>query len=178
MIRRTSRAELMEQYQLEKLLSSFGGHLRRVRLSKGIAIKILEERSRVDSETISRCEKGFVNPGMLIILKLAMGLGVNYLELFDFPLDADVSINRDITGQRKDVDPVSLIRFLMEEQAVTKDDLAGILQTSKRLISDILNYRRRLSKESAKVLSEYFRVDPAVFLADYKLVPRIRGSKQ
>jgi HTH-type transcriptional regulator/antitoxin HigA len=48
-------------------------------------------------------------------------------------------------------------------------DLASILGVGKSLVSDILNYRRGLSKEVIRKLSERFKVSQELFNRPYKL---------
>ncbi len=56
----------------------------------------------------------------------------------------------------------------MEEKNLKSKDLAGILRVSKGLISDILNYKKGLSKEIIRSLADYFKVSHEGFRS-YKL---------
>ena len=46
-----------------------------------------------------------------------------------------------------DADPIELLRYLMDENKLKSVDMATRLGVSKSLFSDILNYRRGLSKK-------------------------------
>lgn len=70
----------------------------------------------------------------------------------------------------KDSDPVELLRYLMDENKLKAVDLAKLLGISKSLMSDILHYRRGLSKEIIRKLAERFKVSQELFNRSYKLV--------
>ncbi len=67
-------------------------------------------------------------------------------------------------------DPIELLRYLMNENKLRSVDLAKLLESSPSLISDILNYRRGLSKEMIRKLSERFEVNQELFNRPYQLV--------
>src|SRR6185437_9950246 len=69
-----------------------------------------------------------------------------------------------------DADPIELLRYLMGENKLKSVDMATLLGVSKSLFSDILNYRRGLSKEVIRKLSERFKVSQELFNKTYKLV--------
>jgi len=69
-----------------------------------------------------------------------------------------------------DADPIEILGYLMEENKLKSVDMAEILEISKSLFSDILNYRRGLSKEVIRKLSERFKVSQELFNMPYKLV--------
>src|SRR5580698_3475737 len=50
-------------------------------------------------------------------------------------------------------DPVELLGYLMKENKMKAVDLAGELQISKSLVSDILHYRRGLSRDVIRKLA-------------------------
>jgi HTH-type transcriptional regulator/antitoxin HigA len=68
-----------------------------------------------------------------------------------------------------DVDPITLLRSLMEGRNLKAKDLVELLGVSKGLISDILNYKKGLSKENIRVLAEYFRVSQEALNRPVKL---------
>ena len=68
-----------------------------------------------------------------------------------------------------DVDPIALLHSLMEEKNLKAKDLVEILRVSKGLVSDILNYKKGLSKEIIRSLSEYFKVSQEAFNRPYRL---------
>lgn len=72
-----------------------------------------------------------------------------------------------------DLDPVQLIKSLMQENALKAVGLAKILGLSKGTVSKILNYQKGLSKETIRKLSEYFQVSQEAFNRPYKLKTRL-----
>jgi HTH-type transcriptional regulator/antitoxin HigA len=70
----------------------------------------------------------------------------------------------------KDADPIELLRYLMDENKLKSKDLAELLFVSTSLISDILNYRRGLSKEIIRKMSERFKVSQELFNRPYKII--------
>ncbi|MCI0750252.1 MAG: transcriptional regulator [Flammeovirgaceae bacterium] len=69
----------------------------------------------------------------------------------------------------EEIDPIALLHSLMEEGDLKAKDLVEILGVSKGLVSDILNYKKGLSKEIIRSLSEYFKVSQEAFNRPYKL---------
>src|SRR5665647_2204892 len=57
----------------------------------------------------------------------------------------------------KEADPVELLHFLMNENKLKAKDLVSILGVSKGLVSDILNYKKGLSKDIIRILSGNFK---------------------
>ena len=72
-----------------------------------------------------------------------------------------------------ELDPVQLIKALMEENRLKAKDLIGILELSKGTISKIVSYQKGLSKETIRKLSDYFKVSQEAFNRPYKLVNEI-----
>ena len=70
-----------------------------------------------------------------------------------------------------DVDPIELLRSLMDEKNVKAKDLVEILGVSKGLVSDILNYKKGLSKDIIRLLADYFKISQEAFNRPYKLFP-------
>lgn len=68
-----------------------------------------------------------------------------------------------------EVDPIELLHSLMHDQKMKAKDLAKILGVSKGLVSDILNYKKGLSKEVIRILSSHFKVSQEAFNRPYKL---------
>ena len=57
----------------------------------------------------------------------------------------------------------------MNENNLKSKDLVQILNLTKGTISKILNYHKGLSKESIRVLAEYFKVSQEAFNRPYPL---------
>lgn len=69
-----------------------------------------------------------------------------------------------------EADPIEMLKYLMIENKLKAIELAGVLGVSKSLISDILNYRRGLSKEIIRKLADHFKLSQEIFNKPYKLV--------
>ena len=76
--------------------------------------------------------------------------------------DAD---NNSFSG----VDPVRLLRSLMDDHKIKAKDLVELLEISKGYASDILNYKKGLSKDIIRKLSQHFKVSQEAFNRPYKL---------
>lgn len=69
----------------------------------------------------------------------------------------------------KKLNPVELLDSIMQEENISKAELARDLGTTRQLISDILRYRRNISKNMVTKLSERFAMRPEAFSRPYKL---------
>ncbi len=69
----------------------------------------------------------------------------------------------------RDIDPIALLHSLMRQRNMKAINLAEILGVSKGLISDILNYKKGLSKEVIRLLSAEFKVSQEAFNRPYAL---------
>jgi HTH-type transcriptional regulator/antitoxin HigA len=68
-----------------------------------------------------------------------------------------------------DMDPVELLHSLLKEHNLKSKDLVTILNVSKGLVSDILHYKKGLSKEIIRTLSAHFKLSQEAFNRPYKL---------
>jgi HTH-type transcriptional regulator/antitoxin HigA len=68
------------------------------------------------------------------------------------------------------VDPVALLRALLKEHNLKAKDLVEMLGVSKGLVSDILNYKKGMSKEIIRKLSEHFKLSQEAFNRPYPLI--------
>lgn len=69
-----------------------------------------------------------------------------------------------------DQGPVELLRSLMKEHKLKSVDLSNKLNVSPGLISDIINYKKGLSKEIIRKLAVLFKLSQEAFNRPYKLV--------
>lgn len=69
----------------------------------------------------------------------------------------------------EDVDPIHLLHSLMDNHNLKPKDLVDILQVSKGYISEILHYKKGLSKETIRRLADYFKVSQEAFNRPYNL---------
>jgi HTH-type transcriptional regulator/antitoxin HigA len=74
-----------------------------------------------------------------------------------------------------DADPVELLAFLMKENKLKAVELAAELEVSKSLLSDILHYRRGLSREVIRKLAARFKVSQELFNKPYKLISPVNS---
>jgi HTH-type transcriptional regulator/antitoxin HigA len=68
-----------------------------------------------------------------------------------------------------EIDPIRLLEALMKDHSIKAKDLCELLGISKGLVSEILHYKKGLSKEVIRKLSEYFKVSQEAFNREYKL---------
>jgi len=73
-------------------------------------------------------------------------------------------------GQNEDMNPVELLQYLMTENEITKAELARQLEVSRQLITEIVNYKRNISKKMVMKLAERFKMRPLAFSREYQLV--------
>ena len=59
--------------------------------------------------------------------------------------------------------PQSMLLHLMEARSLKQEDLVGILG-SRGVVSEVVNGKRGISKNQAKVLAEFFGVDVGLFI--------------
>ncbi|HRP90749.1 MAG TPA: helix-turn-helix domain-containing protein [Edaphocola sp.] len=69
----------------------------------------------------------------------------------------------------EDLDPIQILKSLMADHKMKAIDLAKILNVSTGLVSDILNYKKGLSKEVIRKLADVFKVSQEAFNRPYKL---------
>src|SRR6185436_7432717 len=56
-----------------------------------------------------------------------------------------------------ELDPIQLLHSLMEDHNLKAKDLVNILEMSKGYVSDILHYKKGLSKEVIRTLAKHFK---------------------
>ncbi|WP_325576115.1 transcriptional regulator [Dinghuibacter sp.] len=74
-----------------------------------------------------------------------------------------------------DADPVELLVYLIKTNNLKAVDLAKQLDVSKSLISDILHYRRGLSRDIIRKLATRFKVSQELFNKPYKLISPVNS---
>jgi HTH-type transcriptional regulator / antitoxin HigA len=70
----------------------------------------------------------------------------------------------------KEVDPIQLLHSFMEDHELKPKDLVDLLGVSKGYVSEILHYKKSLSKEVIRKLADRFKVSHEAFNRPYKLV--------
>ena len=66
-------------------------------------------------------------------------------------------------------DPVELIRSLMKEHKLKQDELAQIAGVGKSYISEILNYKKRMSKKVIRNIADHFSIRQSALNKEYRL---------
>ena len=69
-----------------------------------------------------------------------------------------------------ELDPVQLLHSFIKDHNLKAKDLVEILGISKGYVSDILKYKKGLSKEVIRKLADYFKVSQEAFNRPYKLL--------
>lgn len=67
------------------------------------------------------------------------------------------------------LDPVQVLKSLLEENQMKAKDLVDLLGVSKGLVSDILNYKKGFSKEVIRLLADHFKLSQEAFNRPYAL---------
>jgi len=73
-------------------------------------------------------------------------------------------------GISEKMNPIELLTYLMKEHNLSKSELARNLKVSRQLITEIVNYKRNISKRMVMKLSEYFKMMPIAFSREYELI--------
>lgn len=71
----------------------------------------------------------------------------------------------------EDIDPIKLLKSFMDEHNIKQKELAELLNISPGHTSDILNYKKELSKTLISKLSNIFKVREDIFNKTYQLIP-------
>jgi HTH-type transcriptional regulator/antitoxin HigA len=73
-------------------------------------------------------------------------------------------------SKSKDMDPIELLKYLMGNHNMTRDELIHILGINKSAVSQILSYKKGLSKEVIRKLAPFFKVSQEAFNRSYPLI--------
>ena len=80
-----------------------------------------------------------------------------------------------------DADPIELLKSLMKDHKMKAVDLAKLLNVSEGLVSDMLKYKKGLSKDTIRILSERFKLNQDAFNRPYELhvpvSPKIKNAR-
>ena len=80
-----------------------------------------------------------------------------------------------------DADPIELLKSLMKDHKMRAVDVAKLLNVSEGLVSDMLNYKKGLSKDTIRILSERFKLNQEAFNRPYELnvpvEPKFKDAK-
>ena len=80
-----------------------------------------------------------------------------------------------------DASPIELLKSLMKDHKMKAVEMAKLLNVSEGLVSDILNYKKGLSKGTIRILSERFKLNQEAFNRPYELkvlvIPKVRNAR-
>jgi HTH-type transcriptional regulator/antitoxin HigA len=74
-----------------------------------------------------------------------------------------------------EVDPIRLLHSFMDDHKIKPKDLVNLLGMSKGYVSEILHYKKGLSKDVIRKLAEYFKVSQEAFNRPYNLVSPVNA---
>ena len=77
-----------------------------------------------------------------------------------------------------ELDPIELLNSLMNDHNIKPIELADLLDISKGYISDILHYKKGLSKDVIRKLSQHFKVSQEAFNRPYELITPSTHTKK
>ena len=80
----------------------------------------------------------------------------------------------DLSGQ---LDPIQLLHSLMADHGLRARDLVELLGVSKGYVSDMLHYKKGLSKEVIRKLAAHFKVSQEAFNRPYSMTSSDRMGK-
>lgn len=69
----------------------------------------------------------------------------------------------------EELDPISIVKELMQAHSMNAAALTQVLGVSKGLVSDILNYKKGLSKEVIRDIASHFKISQEALNRPYKL---------
>ncbi|SMO44949.1 helix-turn-helix domain-containing protein [Fodinibius sediminis] len=77
-----------------------------------------------------------------------------------------------------ELDPVELIKAFMDEHGLNQTELAEIAGVGKSYISEILNYKKRMSKKVIRNIATHFKIQQSALNKSYRLErERVSDSK-
>jgi len=91
------------------------------------------------------------------------------IDLLELIIDDYDNRTIESIGTSEDMNPVEILHYLMEENQMSKAELARQLNVSRQLITEILNYKRNISKKMITKLCDRFRMQPIAFSREYEL---------
>ena len=68
-----------------------------------------------------------------------------------------------------ELDPIEFVKSLMEDHNLKQTDLVEIAGVGKSTVSEILNYKNRMSKSVIRNIADYFKIQQEVLNKPYRL---------
>ena len=75
-----------------------------------------------------------------------------------------------------DVDPIEFLKSLMKSHSLKSKDLVAFSGMSKGYISDILNYKKGISKTAVRIFASHFKVAQEAFNRPYDLIQKMENN--
>lgn len=72
-----------------------------------------------------------------------------------------------------ELDPISMLKSLMKDHGLKQQHIAEICGVNKSFVSEVLNYKKYLSKKMIRKLADHFKIRQDVFNKAYKLEERV-----
>lgn len=91
---------------------------------------------------------------------------IDEIELLEVLID---EYDRRVNATAPEMNPVEILRSIMKDEKISNVQLAKELGISRQLISDILNYRRNISKDMVIKLAYHFKLRQDAFSRPYHL---------
>ena len=98
------------------------------------------------------------------------------IELLELLIEDYDNRTIELIGNTEDLNPVELLNILMEENELNKAELARELNVSRQLITEIVNYKRNISKKMVMKLAERFKMMPIAFSRAYEIKNNKRNT--
>jgi len=99
----------------------------------------------------------------------ASGKYLEDLDLLELLIEDFDNRTIESIGVNVDMNPVEILQCLLEEHDLSKSELARQLNVSRQLITEILNYKRNISKKMITKLSDRFNMRLIAFSREYDL---------
>jgi len=78
-----------------------------------------------------------------------------------------------------ELDPVELVKSLMDDHGLNQTELAEIVGYSKNYVSEILNYKKRIPPKMVRRLAEHFKIQQSALNKTYRLEgERVDNAKE
>lgn len=68
-----------------------------------------------------------------------------------------------------ELDPVELVKSLMDDHGLNQTELAEIVDYSKNYVSEILNYKKRIPPKMVRRLADHFKIQQSALNKPYRL---------
>ena len=82
----------------------------------------------------------------------------------------------DNQQEKLNLDPVEFLRELKDSHNLSQNDLGRIAGVGKSYISEIFNYKKRMSKDMIRKFASHFKVQQEALNKDYELITEIKST--